>query len=57
MEMAMTKHPDNDLLDASTRLSRRARLHTLLFAGTVLGTTLLTVLAEPSGKLPPFRGE
>jgi len=52
----MNKHSDT-APDAPARLSRRARLHALLFAGAALGTTILTVLEVPAGKLPPFKGE
>jgi len=58
----MTRHPDKrdpsaTRLRHAAGLSRRARLHAMLFAGAALGTTLLAVLGEPSGKLPPFRSE
>ena len=53
----MTRHPDNDTRDASARLSRRARLHALLFAGAALGTTLLTALGGFEVKLPKSQGE
>jgi len=53
----MSKQPDNDPRAASARLSRRARLHALLFAGAALGTTLLTVLGGLETKLPPYQGE
>jgi hypothetical protein len=36
--------------------SRRDRLHQLVFAGAVLGTTLLT-FGGRDPKLPPYRGE
>jgi len=48
----MSKHPDS----APGILSRRARLHGLLFAGAALGTALLT-LGGPETKIPPFHGE
>jgi len=53
----MTRHPDNDPPRASARLSRRAKLHALLFAGTALGTTILAVLGGDAVKLPPYTGE
>jgi len=40
-----------------TVASRRAKLQALLFAGAALGTTLLTLGATASPKLPPFQGE
>jgi hypothetical protein len=53
----MNKHDDNHPSDASrSKLSRRARLQALLFAGAAFGTALLTLVAgEP--KAPPFKGE
>jgi hypothetical protein len=39
------------------RPSRQARLHALLFASAALGTTLLTLGAATTPKLPPFQGE
>jgi hypothetical protein len=56
-EIAMTRYADNDPCDSSARLSRRARLHGLLFTGAALGTTLLTVLGGLETKLPPYQGE
>jgi len=53
----MTKPLDNELFDASARLSRPARLHALLFAGAALGTTLLTALGGFDVKLPRYLGE
>jgi len=53
----MSEQPDNDPRAVSARLSRRARLHALLFTGAALGTTLLTVLAGLEGKLPRSQGE
>jgi len=53
----MTRHPDNDPHDTSAQLSRRARLHALLFAGAALGTTLLTTLGGFEVKLPKSQGE
>lgn len=42
-------------VSVSTR-SKRARLHSLLFAGAALGTGILTLgAADP--KVPPFRGD
>jgi hypothetical protein len=38
------------------KLSRRDRLHALVFAGAALGTTLLT-LGAAGPKLPPYSGE
>ena len=54
----MGKHRDDNRTNVqSSTASRQARLHSLLFAGAALGTTLLTLggLFEP--KLPPLRGE
>ena len=53
----MSKHDDDRHSDVSrAKLSRRARLQALLFAGAAFGTALLTLVAgEP--KTPPFRGE
>ena len=53
----MTRQRDNDPRDAAAGLSRRARLHALLFAGAALGTTLLTVLGELDVKIPRYMGE
>jgi hypothetical protein len=44
--------PPNDI-----KRSRRDRLHALLFAGAALGTTLLTLGAAASPKLPPYQGD
>jgi hypothetical protein len=51
----MTKQ--NDHVRAADKASRRDRLHALLFAGAALGTTLLTLGAAATPKLPPFKGE
>jgi len=53
----MTRERDNDPRDAAARMSRRARLHALLFAGAALGTTLLTALGGLDVKLPRAQGE
>jgi len=53
----MHRHPDKDTANMPASSSRSARLHVLLFAGTALGTTILTVLGAPETKLPPFHGE
>jgi len=52
----MSKHPDNGPVDAPGILSRRARLHGLLFAGAAFGTALLT-FGVPAGKIPHYQGE
>jgi len=51
----MTRHPDNDPPGPSARLSRRARLHGLAFAGAALATTLLTLGAAGIPSSRPTR--
>jgi hypothetical protein len=47
----------NNPIRAADKPSRRDRLHTLLFAGAALGTTLLTLVPATGPKLPPFQGD
>jgi hypothetical protein len=53
----MTKHSSNDMARRDARAARHARLHSLLFAGFALGTTILALGAAVTPKLPPFLGE
>jgi len=52
-------HTDRSALPGvqAPSLSRRARLHALLFTGRALGTTLLADGATANPKLPPYVGE
>jgi len=54
--MMKTDH-EIQLAARRTDRSRRARLHSLLFSGAALGTTLPAVEATASPKIPPFVGE
>jgi hypothetical protein len=55
--MATKTHDLEIPLDAQpTRTARQARLHSLLFTGAALGTTLQSGAAA-SPKIPPFVGE
>jgi hypothetical protein len=49
-----TRNADNETRRTEPR---QARLEALLFAGAVLGTTILTLGATADPKLPPFKGE
>jgi hypothetical protein len=53
----MTKHSSNDMARRDARDARHARLHSLLFAGAALGTTILTLGATIEPKFPRFVGE
>jgi len=53
----MTRHPDEAPGNMPARLSRRARLHHLVFACTALATTMLTLGGLSETKIPPYKGE
>jgi hypothetical protein len=55
--MAMTKRDHTPSGAPPAQRTRRARLHGLLFAGTALGTTILTLGAAASPKIPPWAGD
>ena len=54
---AMSRRGDDDHGQERAALSKRAKLHALLFAAGAIGTTLLTLGMLADSKLPRYQGE